>query len=82
MLRAGLALDESPTNDEYRTTRIPVSDRTILSLGAGWNINRDMTLDLAYSYLKEDKGEVNQAGYNAEYENSAHGLAAQLTYRF
>ncbi len=82
VLRAGLALDESPTNDEHRTTRIPVSDRTILSLGAGWNINRDMTLDLAYSYLKEDKGEVNQAGYNAEYENSAHGLAAQLTYRF
>jgi long-chain fatty acid transport protein len=82
VLRAGLALDESPTTNEHRTTRIPVSDRTILSLGAGWNINQDVTLDLAYSYLKEDKGEVNQTGYNAEYENSAHGLAAQLTYRF
>jgi long-chain fatty acid transport protein len=82
VLRAGLALDESPTNDAHRTTRIPVSDRTILSFGAGWNINQDTTLDLAYSYLKEDKGEVNQAGYNAEYENSAHGLAAQLSYRF
>jgi long-chain fatty acid transport protein len=82
VLRAGLALDESPTNDANRTTRIPVSDRTILSFGAGWNINQDTTLDLAYSYLKEDKGEVNQTGYNAEYENSAHGLAAQLSYRF
>ncbi|MBF0675803.1 outer membrane protein transport protein [Pseudomonas sp.] len=82
VLRAGLALDESPTNDTHRTTRIPVSDRTILSFGAGWNIDQDTTLDLAYSYLKEDKGEVNQTGYNAEYENSAHGLAAQLTYRF
>src|SRR5690606_27096591 len=56
VLRAGLALDESPTNDQHRTTRIPVSDRTILSFGAGWNINQDMTLDLAYSYLMEDKG--------------------------
>lgn len=82
VLRAGLALDESPTNDQHRTTRIPVSDRTILSFGAGWNINQDITLDLAYSYLKEDKGEVNQDTYHAEYENSAHGLAAQLTYRF
>lgn len=88
VLRAGLALDESPTNDQHRTTRIPVSDRTILSFGAGWNINQDMTLDLAYSYLMEDKGEVNQSAqgglvaYRADYENSAHGLAAQLTYRF
>ncbi len=82
VLRAGLALDESPTNDTHRTTRIPVSDRTILSFGAGWNIDQDLTLDLAYSYLKEDKGEVNEADYKAEYENSAHGLAAQLTYRF
>lgn len=88
VLRAGLALDESPTNDQHRTTRIPVSDRTILSFGAGWNINQDITLDLAYSYLKEDKGEVNQSAqgglvaYRADYENSAHGLAAQLTYRF
>ncbi|WP_027590878.1 outer membrane protein transport protein [Pseudomonas sp. RL] len=99
VLRAGLAVDESPTNDAHRTTRIPVSDRTIVSFGAGWNINQDMTLDLAYSYLIEDEGEVNQAAtsiptpplgapltiqpaYSAKYENSAHGLAAQLTYRF
>ena len=97
VLRAGLALDESPTNDTHRTTRIPVSDRTIFSVGAGWNINQDMTLDLAYSYLMEDEGKVSQAdkslppamggitiqpGYSAKYENSAHGLAAQLTYRF
>lgn len=96
VLRAGLALDESPTNDRLRTTRIPVSDRTILSFGAGWNISQDMTLDLAYSYLMEDKGVVDQAtktidvgtsvdiqpGYAAKYESSAHGLAAQLTYRF
>lgn len=82
VLRAGLALDESPTNDVHRTTRIPVSDRTILSVGAGWDINKDMTLDFAYSYLKEDKGLVNQSTYRAEYENSAHGLSAQLTYRF
>ena len=88
VLRAGLALDESPTNDTHRTTRIPVSDRTIFSVGAGWNINQDMTLDLAYSYLMEDEGKIDQEaktyqpGYSAKYENSAHGLAAQLTYRF
>src|SRR5690606_1607845 len=88
VLRSGLALDESPTNDSHRTTRIPVSDRTIFSVGAGWNINQDMTLDLAYSCLMEDEGKIDQEaktyqpGYSAKYENSAHGLAAQLTYRF
>ena len=82
VLRAGLALDESPTNDAHRTARIPVADRTILSLGAGWAISQDLTLDVAYSYLQEDKGEVHQTAYNAEYENNAHGLGAQLSYRF
>ncbi|GAA6130018.1 OmpP1/FadL family transporter [Halopseudomonas sabulinigri] len=85
VLRAGFTVDPSPTDDNDRTARIPVSDRKIFSLGAGWDINQDVTLDMAYSYLYESKGEVNYDDaptYNAEYQNSAHGLSAQLTYRF
>lgn len=88
-LRAGLAFDRSPTTDADRTVRIPVGNRKILSLGAGWDINQDMTLDVAYAYLREDAAYVtheatasNPGAYNARYRNSAHGLATQLTYRF
>ncbi|MEH6492710.1 OmpP1/FadL family transporter [Halopseudomonas sp.] len=85
VLRTGFTVDPSPTDDNDRTARIPVSDRKIFSLGAGWDINQDVTLDMAYSYLYESKGEVNYdeaPTYNAEYQNSAHGVSAQLTYRF
>ncbi len=82
VLRAGFTIDPSPTDNENRTARIPVSDRKILSLGAGWDINRDMTLDMAYSYLHESAGKVSYGDYSAEYRNSAHGISTQLTYRF
>lgn len=88
-LRTGLAFDRSPTTDADRTVRIPVGNRKILSLGAGWDINDDVTLDVAYAYLREDSAYVtheatatNPGSYNARYRNSAHGVASQLTYRF
>lgn len=88
VLRSGFALDASPTSNEHRTVRIPVSNRKIYSLGLGWDIDQDWTLDVAYAYVDESKGQVNQeakfpsAEYTATYDNSAHGLGLQLTHRF
>src|SRR5690606_3334258 len=89
VLRAGFALDASPTTNEHRTVRIPVSNRKIYSLGAGWNIDADWTVDVAYGYVKESKGRVDQEdqtplaqNYSTQYSNSAHGLGVQLTHRF
>ncbi|MBD9481869.1 outer membrane protein transport protein [Pseudomonas sp. PDM14] len=94
VLRTGFALDPSPAANDNRTVRIPVGNRKVFSLGAGWSPNDDMTIDVAYSYLREDEAKVNQAGrslapgvevapgYSASYRNSAHGLGAQVTYRF
>lgn len=86
-LRAGLAYDQSPTRNEFRSPRIPTDDRKIFSLGAAWSPNDDVTVDVAYSYLKEEDADINQVSaskgaYRATYKNSAHGLGAQLTYRF
>ncbi|MDR0281635.1 MAG: outer membrane protein transport protein [Paucimonas sp.] len=81
-LRTGFTVDQSPTNNVNRSPRIPTGDRKILSFGAGWSPNDDMTIDLAYSYLWEEDAKINQAAYQAKYENSAHGLGASLTYRF
>jgi long-chain fatty acid transport protein len=81
-LRAGLAVDQSPTNNTDRSPRIPTGDRRALSLGAGWSPNDDVTIDVAYSYLREEKVSVRSEEYNADYKNSAHGLGAQVTYRF
>ncbi len=88
VLRTGLALDPSPAENAHRTVRIPVGNRKVFSLGAGWSPNPDLTIDVAYSYLHESKTSVNQEGnsltpgFSADYRNSAHGLGAQATYRF
>jgi long-chain fatty acid transport protein len=81
-LRAGLAVDQSPTNNADRSPRIPSGDRTILSLGAAWSPNEDMTVDLAYSYLMEDDADIERDDYRSTYKNTAHGLGTQVTYRF
>lgn len=97
VLRAGFALDATPIGNTHRNVRIPVGDRKIFALGAGWSASDDVTIDLAYSYIREEEVSVNQPnagavpgapgvflkqGYSADYKNSAHALATQLTYRF
>ncbi|TWI53748.1 long-chain fatty acid transport protein [Pseudomonas duriflava] len=88
VLRTGFALDPSPTDNEYRNVRIPVGNRKTVSIGAGWSPTPDMTVDVAYAYLWESESSINREGntlqpaYNANVKNSAHGIAAQLSYRF
>jgi len=87
VLRTGLSFNQSPTNNENRSPRIPTGDRTIFSLGAGYSPTEDITIDVAYSYLKEESVRVADTSalgqsYNAKYENSANGFGLGLTYRF
>lgn len=87
VLRTGLSVDQSPTNNVDRSPRIPTGDRKIFSLGAGWSPTEDLTIDLAYSYLKEDAVKVNNHNergqrYSAKYENWASGFGMGATYRF
>ena len=87
VLRTGLSFDQSPTNNTDRSPRIPTGDRTIFSIGAGFNPTDDWTIDVAYSYLKEESVTVKRANalgqsYNAKYENSANGFGVGATYRF
>jgi long-chain fatty acid transport protein len=81
-LRAGLAVDQSPTNNTNRSPRIPTGDRKAFSLGAAWSPNDDVTIDVAYSYLKEADTSIQRSDYSSTYKNSAHGLGTQVTYRF
>lgn len=86
VLRTGLSFDQSPTNNTDRSPRIPTGDRTIFSLGAGYNVTDDLTIDVAYSYLKEESVKVDHSNlvdsYSAKYENSANGFGVGATYRF
>ena len=86
-LRSGIAFDQSPTNNHERSPRIPSGDRVAISFGLGWTLSEQMSLDLAYSYLREEDTDIHvesarKGSYSAVYKNSAHGLGAQLNYFF
>ncbi|PVZ13940.1 MULTISPECIES: OmpP1/FadL family transporter [unclassified Pseudomonas] len=86
-LRTGVMLDQSPTNNTDRSPRIPSGDRRIFSVGAGYSPTQNLTIDVAYSYLKEEDVDINLASatrgrYNATYKNSSHNVGTSLTYRF
>ncbi|MGE8483095.1 MAG: OmpP1/FadL family transporter [Pseudomonas sp.] len=87
VLRTGLSFDQAPTNNVNRSPRIPTGDRKIFSLGAGWSPTDDLTIDVAYSYLREESVKINNSNnrgqsYNAKYENWANGFGVGATYRF
>ncbi|AXK73001.1 hypothetical protein DWG18_12395 [Lysobacter sp. TY2-98] len=58
-LRAGIAKDESPTNDTYRTPRLPDKDRKIFTLGATWNVSDALSVDMAYMRINVDDPTIN-----------------------
>jgi long-chain fatty acid transport protein len=53
----------------------------------GYAVMDNMTVDLAYSYLKEEPIKVNKQNalgqtYASKYENSANGFGLGVTYKF
>ena len=57
-LRTGIAYDETPIPDEYRTLRIPTQDMTWLAVGAQYKINDQLTVDGAYAKIFMDEVEI------------------------
>lgn len=96
VLRAGFALDTSAASDNTRSVRTPIAERKAITIGAGWNVTKDLTIDAAYGYLWESDARVNQPekpadasntgsprpGFTGTFKNKIHGLSGQVTYRF
>ncbi|WP_047250214.1 OmpP1/FadL family transporter [Chromobacterium subtsugae] len=60
MLRGGLAWEQSPVkSDDQRHPAIPDSDRIWLSLGANFKINKQSSIDMAYSFIDFKNANVN-----------------------
>ncbi len=86
IVRAGLTLDQSPTRNTDRSPRTPTGDRQLFSLGVGYNATPQLTIDLAYTYLKEERIDVSRsnalASYRATYQSDADIVGVGATYRF
>jgi long-chain fatty acid transport protein len=86
-LRAGLAYDETPVQDEHRSPRLPDNDRNWYSVGLTWNASEAMEISAAYTRIMVDDPEldiVSSSGSRLVGEAEGHanlfGISAQ--YRF
>ena len=85
-LRGGVAYDETPVSDAFRTARIPDESRTWLAFGMQYRLSRQSALDLGYAHLfvKDAKIDKTESGVRlaGSYEGSVDILSAQFTYSF
>ncbi|HKW38008.1 MAG TPA: outer membrane protein transport protein [Burkholderiales bacterium] len=73
VLRAGIALDQSPVPDSAnRTPRLPDADRTWYAIGAGFQASPTLNFDFGYVYIKVDNAQVNKTA-TATNENAFRG---------
>ena len=95
-LRGGLAYDETPIPDAYRTPRIPGADRFWVAFGGGYKMGA-WSFDAGYAHLFVDDGDVNlttpfppdatdenvsRGNLSGTFENSVDILSVEASYKF
>jgi long-chain fatty acid transport protein len=90
-LRSGIAYDTSAVSDEHRTATIPETDRTWLSIGAGYQWSEQLTLDAGFTYIlakdaKMVEDDASSAPFGGDFEGEVTGsiwlVGIQANYRF
>lgn len=88
MARLGMAVDQTPVSDAYRTARIPDNDRTWLSVGGQYKPSRESALDFGYAHLFVKDSSIADMQFPGKgnlvgtYKNSVDILSVQYTYSF
>ena len=88
--RAGLAYDETPVQNDFRTPRLPDGSRTWLSLGAQYTMDKNLKFDGGFTYIwggtpttNQNNGSTTQYGLIAgEYKPSVTIFGVSATYSF
>jgi long-chain fatty acid transport protein len=85
-LRGGVAYDEAPVSDTYRTPRIPDGARTWIAFGGQYRFSRQSAIDFGYAHLfVNDPGlqvTDNLTTLTGDYDSAVDILSAQVTHSF
>jgi long-chain fatty acid transport protein len=98
MLKGGIAYDQTPVQDPYRTVRLPDNDRTWLAFGAKYKVTKSAAIDAGYAHLfisnasiNNTRGQLTPTGapspstnttVTGSYEGSVDILSIQYTQSF
>jgi long-chain fatty acid transport protein len=85
--RGGFAFDPTPLRDQFRTARVPDSDRYWLAVGLGYSWTSDLRFDAAYAHIfftNPSISEVSQTGdlLTGCYSNHADIVSLSATLHF
>jgi len=87
--RGGVAYDETPISDQYRTPRIPGEDRKWLAVGATYKYSENITIDAGYTHIFVSDPSIDDETTDAlaheligEYDASVDILAVQMRWLF
>lgn len=96
LFRVGAALDQSPVKDEFRTARLPDSDRYWLTVGAAYTLTNNTRIDFGYAHIFFKDCSINETAPNVantntplsaatlqgNYKDSANLVGIQIRYDF
>ncbi len=87
--RAGLAYDQTPVPDAFRTVRLPDQDRIWLSTGAQFKPSTDTAIDIGYTHIFVKNSTINgssdaalEGHLQGAYKNKVNILGAQFSTLF
>jgi len=85
-LRGGVAYDQTPVQDAFRTARMPDESRTWLAFGAQYRLSDTSALDFGYAHLFVEDASINSTEkgitLSGSYDSSIDILSAQYTLDF
>lgn len=87
--RAGIAFDQSPVSDQFRTASIPDGDRTWLALGGQYLLSKQAAIDFGYAHvflknvpISQNLAASGKGSLVGVYYSSANILSLQYTQNF
>lgn len=87
-LRGGVAWDQSPVRDEFRTPRVPDEDRWWLSFGAQYKPSRQGTWEFGFAHLFVKDASINKSEpptggtLIGEYDSDVNIFSVQYSHAF
>lgn len=85
--RFGVAYDQSPTDDQYRTARVPDADRYWVALGAQYRLTPRDVIDVGYAHIFVRDASIDQSAPGAgslvgSYDSRSDNIGIQYSRRF
>jgi long-chain fatty acid transport protein len=89
-LRAGVAYDQTPIRDRFRTARLPDQDRYWIAVGGSYAFNHWLSADLGYTHIFVRDAEINESvatgplthQLNGQYDAAVDIVSLQINLKF